>query len=122
MIITRIWYETHRVLTIGTRYDAIKKLESSASATELAKALHDVDEATVPDIKKWRCDTENYLKLADSSVADVMKRFNCKKADNNDNFIQMETANEGNNREVLSYVEGIKIVHIYLIFAQQVVI
>lgn len=68
LIITRIWYETNRVLTIGTRYDEIKKLESSASATELAK-VHDVGEATVPDIKKWSCNTENYLKVADSSVS-----------------------------------------------------
>lgn len=104
----------NRALTIGTRYNAIKKSESSASATELAK-VHDVGEAAVADIKKWRCHTENYLKLADSSVAatvekyaDVMKRFNRNKGDNNDNFIQMETANENNNREVLSYAEGIE--------------
>lgn len=63
----------NRVLTIGTRYDAIKKLERSASATELAK-VHDVGEATVADIKKWRCDTENYLKLADSSVAATVEK------------------------------------------------
>lgn len=37
-----------------------------------------------------------------------MKRFNRNKGDNNDNFIQMETANKSNNREVLSYAEGIK--------------
>lgn len=37
-----------------------------------------------------------------------MKRFNRNKGDNNDNFIQMETANKSNKREVLSYAEGIK--------------
>ena len=37
-----------------------------------------------------------------------MKRFNRNKGDNNDNFIQVETANKSNNREVLSYAEGIK--------------
>lgn len=42
-------------------------------AIELAK-VHDVGEATVADIKKWRCDTENYLMFADSSVAAIVEK------------------------------------------------
>lgn len=37
--------------TVETKYDAIEKLESGASATELIK-IHDVGKATIADIKK----------------------------------------------------------------------
>lgn len=52
----RTQYESNSVVTIETKYDTIKKLESSISATELVKR-HDVEKATIADTKKQKYTT-----------------------------------------------------------------
>ena len=51
-----------------TKYDVIRKLESDASTTELAK-VHDAGKATVIHIKKQKHDIENYLEHVDCTDA-----------------------------------------------------
>lgn len=72
--IIRIQYEANSLLTIGTKYEIIKKLESDVSATEIA--IHGVGKTTIRDNKKQERDSENYLKCVDSSASDGRKALN----------------------------------------------
>lgn len=113
ILIIRTQYETNSVLLYERKYDIIKKLESGVSTIELAK-VHDVEKAIITNIKKY--DIENYLKRVDvSGTGNIRKTLYTDvtndvsiaiEATNNNDFTQMERANESING-VSSHVEAL---------------